>query len=90
MNLAEIERLARYQLSGDASADSHVKQLLRADKLARVVLAMLPAVRVGAALRDTWDGPIALKPGVSYQDEIELARAFIEAVDTLRRELGDE
>lgn len=45
MTLDEIEALARHQVSGDASADPPTTQLLRADKLARALLDILPVIR---------------------------------------------
>jgi hypothetical protein len=52
--------------------------------LARFILRVLPVLRTAIALTDAWDGPIAIRSGVSYADEVELARQFIEATAKLR------
>lgn len=80
MTLKEIEKLAEYQVSGDASADSHVKQLLRADKLARMLLRVLPVVRAAVRWRDCDEDPAATE--CSHDD-------LADSVDQMRREMEE-
>lgn len=85
MTLDDAEKLAREQLSGEASADSHVRQLLRADKLARLIVNVLPVVR--AAERREGARRECQRTGRGHDALVLASEALEDAIDTMRAAL---
>jgi hypothetical protein len=84
VTLAEIESLAELQISGEAPADDRHTQLVRADRLARALLDVLPVVKASIDVR-LEHAIVFDKPGLPPRSSTS---RWVDSIDTLNEKLA--
>jgi hypothetical protein len=88
MTAEEVEVLARNVAGGMLSGSERSLYVHSSLALAHFILDALPVIKAASALHNTWDGPCAVRDGVSFDEEVDRAREFIAAIDAFNAKAG--